>query len=308
MSGQDPGRLKWVTVIDPVDVQESVRELWRTKELGSVGLMLLGTYGDMHLDDPSLEPVWAAVAELDMPVAVHVGYFGSPLHRMYPTPFDAVTVPFSFSLMMGFHAILRSGVLDRYPSLCVGFMENGTRWVDFLVKRIAENCGKLQRTTTTVGGTAVEEAEIGGTALYPRLGATYLSELLPEEYIARGQVFVNCEVDENQLPFVVQEYGNDFLLFAADIPHGHRVIDPITKLLDRPDLSEETKRKVLVDNTARLYGLPVPQGSREPAAAGDRAEGPLLTWGWSPTSVELWRTLSAVRAARGEGGRSWTTI
>ena len=51
-------------------------------------------------------------------------------------------------------------------------------------------------------------------------------------------------------------------MFAANIPHGHRVIDPISKFLERDDLGQETKRKILVDNTTRFYGLPVPQGWR----------------------------------------------
>ena len=115
----------------------------------------------------------------------------------------------------------------------------------------------------------VNEPEVAGSSAYHRLTSAYRSEFVPEEYIRRGQVYVNCEVDEEQLPFVVQEYGDDFLMFAADIPHGHRVIDPISKFLERDDLGQETKRKILVDNTARFYGLPVPQAAAELAAAGD---------------------------------------
>ena len=267
--GQATDRLKWVTLIDPADVEESVREIRRAKEMGSAGLMLLGTYGKRHLDDPAFEPIWATAAELSIPVAIHIGFSNQGLDEQYFTIFDTITIPFSFSLMLGFHAIMRSGLLDRYPNLRVGFMENGARWVDFLAQRIGENCGKLDRTTTTSPRERVSEAEIAGSSAYHRLTDAYKSEFVPEVYIKRGQIYVNCEVDEEQLPFVAQQYGNDFLMFAADIPHGHRVVDPISKLLDRADLSEEAKRKILVDNTARFYGLPVPQAAPELAAAGE---------------------------------------
>ena len=266
ISSRAPDRLKWVAVIEPADVQESVRELQRTKELGSVGLMLLGTVGNKHLDDPSMEPIWATVAELEMPVAVHPGFSCPALDDLYNTLSDAIMVPFVFSDLLGYYAVLRSGLLDRHPKLRVGFMENGARWVDYMTMRIEENSGRLDRRTS--GGKrqpVLDEALVGGSS-GPR-PSPYKAELLPSEYIKDGRVFVNCEVDEEQLPFLVQEYGNEFLLFASDIPHGHRVADPVGKMQARTDLSEETKRKILVDNTARFYGLPVPKPEPEPAPA-----------------------------------------
>ena len=125
IASQAPDRLKWVATIDPADVDESVREVRRCREMGSVGLMLLGTYGDRHLDHPSLEPIWATVAELDMPVAIHPGFCNPGLDNQYTNVIAAFIVPFVFSLMLGFYAVIRSGLLDRYPNLRVGFMENG---------------------------------------------------------------------------------------------------------------------------------------------------------------------------------------
>ena len=270
IASQAPDRLKWVATIDPADVDESVREVRRCREMGSVGLMLLGTYGDRHLDHPSLEPIWATVAELDMPVAIHPGFCNPGLDNQYTNIIAAFIVPFVFSLMLGFYAVIRSGLLDRYPNLRVGFMENGARWVDFLTMRIHENCGKATaRTPEPFEQAVIAEADVGGST-HVRPGMMgYEALLLPEEYIKRGQIFVNCEVDENQLPFAVQEYGDDFLLFAGDMWHGHNVLDPVQQLLDRPDLGEQTKRKILVDNVARFYGLPVLQGVPELTPAGD---------------------------------------
>ena len=265
ISSQAPDRLKWVTVIDPADIQESVQEIRRTKEMGSAGLMLLGSVGDIQVDDPSMEPIWAACAELEVPVAVHPGFCNPGLNNQYSTLMDAIVVPFVFSQLLGFYAVVRSGLLDRYPNLRVAFMENGSRWVDYLAMRIAETSGRPMDRVTMVAPQEVDEAAVGGSSHFRAF--PYTSELMPADYIRRGQVFVNCEVDEHQLPYIVEEFGDDFLIFASDIPHGHRVANPQGKLMARTDLSEETKRKILVDNTARFYGLPVPEP--ELVAAGD---------------------------------------
>jgi len=42
---------------------------------------------------------------------------------------------------------------------------------------------------------------------------------------------------------------------CSDIPHGDRLHGAVDVFLNRTDLSEATKRKLLVDNTARFYGL-----------------------------------------------------
>ena len=275
VSGQAPDRLKWVTVINPGDPKAAAKEIERTKELGSAGVMLLGMVGNQHIDHPSMEPIWATAAETDLPVAVHIGFCCPGIDSLYGTITDVITMPFVFSLLLGFQRVFASGLLDRYPKMKVGFLENGARWVDFLAKRIGEQSGRIPERTTAAAATgrqappSLPPGGIAGTSLF-RPGA-YKSQGLPEDYIRDGRVFVNAEVDENQVPFLVEEYGNNFLLFASDIPHGHRLVDPVNTLMQRTDLSDETKRKWLRDNTANFYGLPLREPAeeeKEPAAAG----------------------------------------
>ena len=270
IAGGAPDRLKWITAIDPSDVDEAVREVRRCRNMGSVGLMLLGTYGDRHLDHPSLDPIWKTCAELEMPIAVHPGFCDSGLDKQYTQVYDAFMVPFVFSVLLGYYSVIRSGLLDRYPNLRVGFMETGARWVDFMTMRLHENSGRESERNPHVQWetAAMDEADVGGHD-HIRPGFGYQALHSAEHYIERDQVFVNCEVDEEQLPFVVDNYGDDFLLFAGDMWHGHNVANPQQALLARTDLREQTKRKILVDNVARFYGLPVPKEVPKPVASGD---------------------------------------
>ena len=255
ISGQAPDRLKWVTVIDPGDPQEAAREIERTVEMGSVGVMLLGMVGNKHIDDPSMEPIWAAAAETGLPVALHVGFCCPALGELYGAG-DSLVVPFALTVLMGFQRVVSTGLLDRYPKLRVAFLEAGIGWVDFMVDRINEYSGRPGTRLTS------PRVAAGGSGFILR---AYTSELLPAEYIKSGRLFFGFEPDEEGLPHFIEEYGDDCLVHASDIPHFDRLVDTTSLIQERQDIGEETKRKLLVDNTAQFYGLPVPAAVPEAA-------------------------------------------
>ena len=249
VSSRAPDRLKWVTCIDPSEPQQAEAEIYRTKELGSVGVMVFGLAGNKHLNDAIYEPVWRACAETGLPIAVHPSFSCPALGDLYETWLEHISLAFSIPVLLAFHRIMSTGLLDRYPTVKVGLMETGCQWVPFMVERVEENSGAATRTTS-------------GT----RSGRPgYAAQLLPEEYIRRGQVFVGFEVNEPLLPAIVELYGDDCWLHASDIPHQHRMFRAGDFFLERSGLSQQTKRKLLVDNTARFYGIKVGQPVGVPA-------------------------------------------
>ncbi len=58
-------------------------------------------------------------------------------------------------------------------------------------------------------------------------------------------------------PVVVEtgKYGTDCWVYASDIPHAHRKPDSPRYILDRPDLPDAAKQRILWQGTARLYGF-----------------------------------------------------
>jgi predicted TIM-barrel fold metal-dependent hydrolase len=244
ISSQAPDRLKWVTVIDPGEPREAAKEIYRTKAMGSVGIMLPGLVGHKHLDHPDIEPIWAAAAETGLPLGIHVGLSLTPLEDLYDTTAEQLTVPFNFPLLMAFHRLIARGMLDRYPTVRIGFLEAGCDWVPFMVDRMTENSGFRHRSTRDRG--SIDHA---------RLESGYRAELEPGDYLRRGQVFVSFEVDDGMLPYVISEYGDDWLMYASDIPHAHRMVDSAGYFQQRDDLTEETRRKLLIDNAAKFYAF-----------------------------------------------------
>jgi len=74
----------------------------------------------------------------------------------------------------------------------------------------------------------------------------------PSEYMTRGTFFYSAEPDEKSLPFVLDCIGEDLIIFATDYPHSGSTFT--ADLLDRTDVSDRAKRKILHDNGKRLFG------------------------------------------------------
>ena len=141
LTSQAPDRLKWVTLVDPVDPHVSVEEIKRTKKMGSVAVMLLGVTGDIRIDDPPMEPIWAAANEVGLPVAVHTGHSFRALGNVNDTHHDKTAISFWLTVQFAFQRVISKGIADRYPNLRIAFLEAGCSWVPSLVERITDYSG-----------------------------------------------------------------------------------------------------------------------------------------------------------------------
>ena len=85
------------------------------------------------------------------------------------------------------------------------------------------------------------------------------------EYIKAGRIFIGFEVDDDLLLYMVNKYGTDCWVYASDIPHAHRKPDSPKFILNRTDLPDTAKEKILWHGTARLYGLDLPDSKNAAA-------------------------------------------
>ena len=248
ISSQSPDRLKWVTVIDPRDPAEAVREMERTKPMGSVGIMVFGDYGAKGLDHPDLEPIWAAAQDLEMPVNVHPGIGAKEAMRDWR---NIAGDQFLLSVVRGFKTICGSGILDRYPNVKVSFLETGCTWVDFAVAVMDFTLDNVK-----------DRMEIGTIrSEHKAIVERGLPKATPLEYIKDGRIFIGFEVDDDLLPYMIGKYGTDCWVYASDIPHAHRVPESPKYIMSRDDLTHEQKSRILWKGASELYGLPVPESA-----------------------------------------------
>jgi len=227
-------RMRGIALVPIEDVSASVRILAEAKQLGLVGVMLPACLRERNLDHSDLERFFAAAADLDIPVTVH-GAPGIHLPMLGSQRFDNYLqvhcVSFPFDMMVAMTALVLGGVFERHPTLRIGFMESGVGWVPYFVERMHEHVEKRGK-------------------LAPAC------KRMPEEYIARGQIYVGCESEEAAIRYASELLGPDFMMYASDYPHWDSDFPHSTKPLhERTDLSADVKAKVLGGNAARFYGL-----------------------------------------------------
>ncbi|MTD14580.1 amidohydrolase family protein [Nakamurella sp. YIM 132087] len=120
-----PDRLKALATLPMGDPAAAVAELERTTALGFVGAMVYGRVGDLPLDDPRFDEVFASAAALGRPVFVHPQIPGAQVRAASYSGFDPVTELGLATFGWGWHlqaaeAVLRlivRGIFDRHPGL-----------------------------------------------------------------------------------------------------------------------------------------------------------------------------------------------
>ena len=231
-------RLKWVGVVNLDDIPAAVRQVREARRLGAAGIMILGTAGDRLLDDPTLFPFYEAVAGENLPLAVHVGWACPSINNLFTHIYPSGVIAFLMPVLMGFVSLISGGVLDRFPNLRVVFLEAGCLWIHFMLDRLDH---RFKHSTKNLAHVVSETA--------PR------EALPPMEYIRKGNLYFSAEIEDALLPQVLGLVGEGQIVFGSDMPHGDRERFAARSLLQRNDIGEAEKTKILVENPVSLYGL-----------------------------------------------------
>jgi predicted TIM-barrel fold metal-dependent hydrolase len=134
--------------------------------------------------------------------------------------------------------LLLGGVLDRFRRLRLAFLEAGVGWVPYMMDRLDRGQEVWRRSQRVEYA-----ANLAGK---------------PSEHIRSGRCFFAVEGEETTLPYVAERVGEDVLLFASDFPHEVSPVEikrEIGEFIEREDISERLKRKILSENAKRFYKL-----------------------------------------------------
>ena len=67
---------------------------------------------------------------------------------------------------------------------------------------------------------------------------------------------MTCEADERDLRLPISEIGEDHILMATDYPHfDSEFPHTVSGILERTDLTDRQKEKILGENAARLLNF-----------------------------------------------------
>ncbi|MBE9044820.1 amidohydrolase [Pleurocapsales cyanobacterium LEGE 10410] len=231
----DPQVLRGVGAINLHSPEEMVPQLHQIADNGwrAVYLRPNPVKGRL-LSDSEYEPFWTECERLGIAVGLHEG-----THSRLPTiGSDRFSTRFALHAcshpieqMMALLALIEGGVLERHPSLRVGFLESGCGWLPYWLWR-------LDHVYEDVHWEVADRVK-----------------MKPSEYFRR-QCFIALEPYEPYLAEIVDYIGSDNLIFGSDYPH---VDHKPSILADAVTLEEQLPKtileKILWDNPARFYGL-----------------------------------------------------
>jgi predicted TIM-barrel fold metal-dependent hydrolase len=232
---QAPERLKGVALVSQRNKDDAAAELRRAvTELGLVGVMIRpNSLTVKRPDDPFYYPLYQEAERLGVPILVHEGVGGIwPLlgTERANTFADMHMMTHPYEMMTAVMCLTTSEVLERFPRLRLGFFESGCGWVPYWLERLDEHWEKIP-------------------AQWPAIKEP------PSERFRRS-CYVSFEPEEVLLPQTVACVGAERVLFASDYPHWDAILPGcVETVVRRTDLDDATKKTILRESTAKLFGL-----------------------------------------------------
>jgi predicted TIM-barrel fold metal-dependent hydrolase len=228
-------------MVAPHDVPSAVAEARRcATELGFRAIFLSpGTVGRHQWHDPHYDPLWAECEKHDLVVGFHGGGQNHLKPDFSLEIFDRLMMWHTFSQPLGIMAaavsLTAGGVCERFPKIRFALLEGNCAWAPWLFYRLDEH--------------------------YEWLGALEAPDLTmkPSEYFLRN-CFLSVEADEAIARQYIEHFGDDNLVFSTDYPHADSKFPNAVEAFRELPLPDASKRKILWDNWARLYGVAGPRG------------------------------------------------
>src|SRR6267143_1400102 len=231
-----PGRL-WASAAVPLqDTRVAIEVLDdAVNRLGLMGVNLPGSVGaDARIDAERLEPFYAHVEKLGLPVFLH------PTDVIFQDMLDG----YDGALHLGLGRVIEvsvtamrlilSGVMERHPDLKIVMSHTGGA--------LPYQSGRMDKNTPR--------------AKLPQPASTYLKRMYTD----------TVSPHTPGIKFAIDYYGIDNVMYGTDYPCW----DPATalKLIDELKLSQADKEKLFYSNARRILGLrdpaPARQDKREP--------------------------------------------
>ncbi len=228
------------------DIPVAVKEVERAHELGLRGVVACNDPDSVDLPDlaqKDWDPFWQICSDLQMPINFHIAASASDFNVFGRAKWPSMGREAGLALASAYlfldnarviGNLLYSGVPERFPDCKFVSVESGIGWIPFYLEAL-----DYQLTEAAPN----ELAHL---------------KLKPSEYFRR-QVYA-CFWFETLAPQkLIESIGVGNVMFETDFPHPTCLYPDskqhIQKVLG--DLDPEIRRRVLQDNAAELYRIPV---------------------------------------------------
>ena len=232
-----PNRFAGLGVINGHDSQLAANQTGIAADLGLKGAEMNVSTAVKPIYHRAWDPLWEAAGENNMPISFHtIG-----LNTRMPDKSDMedyswmssgiYVIQFQLSGAEFLSSIIYSGACDRFPNFKFVLGECGIGWIPYILYRMDDEYERQ----------------------YFNLGLS----LKPSEFWSRqGYSTFQIEYVTNEL---VSRVGEDNIMWGSDYPHGDGVWPDSRQVIQETlgHLDERVTRKIVCDNTAKLYGFQV---------------------------------------------------
>jgi uncharacterized protein len=230
-----PDRYAGLACIPNTDIAAAVREVREGAKRGLRGGELAVSSDITPLWQPYWEPLWAAAAECNMPISFHTLSNrtvpeGLPPHVRRAGFATQISV-FQLTTADFLAAMIFNGALERHANLKIVLGESGMGWIPYLLERM----------------------DYEWEDQFKDLSLT----MKPSEYWHR-QMYATYQQDKVGIK-LLDELGEDTIMWGSDFPHPDGVWPDSQTFIEEQlgHLPPGTRRKIVCDNAAKLYGFTV---------------------------------------------------
>ncbi len=236
----EPNRLVGVGALPMQDPVAAAAEAHRIKDLGLVGgFARPNAYNDRHFHHKSYTPVWEALEETGLPLALHpAGLADMPGasrdlgYLMAPGTHHALILQFDEQMTLS--NLVYGGVLERHPDLKVAVLECGGGWIGHWMDRMNEF---LESYHWAAAPMSIE----------------------PDEYFRR-QCWISFDPGERTVGALGPLCGADRFIWASDFPHSDAKYPGVVEELreHNSSLPDDARAGFYGTNALALYGMTAP--------------------------------------------------
>jgi predicted TIM-barrel fold metal-dependent hydrolase len=229
-----------VPVITLPIVERAIDELEWVVERGARAVLIRpapvpGYRGPRSFGLPEFDPFWRKAVDTDVLVAMHSSDSGYDRYTNEWMGSDREMLPFqpqAFRMLAQWRpiedavsALICHGALSRFPELKVAVIENGSTWVEPLLRNLAD--------------------------VYKKMPQDFLED--PVEVFKRS-IHISPFWEED-LAALAELIGEERVLFGSDYPHPEGLAEPATYVDQLAGVAAETIRKIMGGNLARLMNV-----------------------------------------------------
>jgi uncharacterized protein len=207
-----------------------------------------------------LDPVWAQAEEAGIPIVFHVGGGGQLIDPIYfenglpPVPdfhggdgnfrsVDYMAIPYPVMTTLG--TMIIDGVLDRFPALRFGVIEQGASWAPAWMRSLDSAADAFRKNEERLQKLSARPSEI-----------------------VRRQVRITPYPHEDA-GWAIEQGGEEVFLFSTDYPHVEGGRNPLGRFeRSLTDVNASARRRFYCDNFEDLMGAALPGELRASVTTG----------------------------------------